>query len=44
MVLVESNLSENPSMLFADFLEKLFTPPLDIRKVKDVLTVFGFEA
>jgi hypothetical protein len=44
MVLVESNLPENPSMCFADLSEQFFTTSLDIRKVKDVVTVFGFEA
>jgi hypothetical protein len=44
MVLVESNLSEDPSMLFTHFSKNFFTTSLDIRKVKDVVTVFGLEA
>ena len=44
MVLVESNFSEDPSMFFTDFSENLFAAFLQLRKVKDVVTVFGFEA
>jgi len=44
MVLVESNLPQDPTILFTDFAEKLFTTSLNFRKVKDVVKIFGFEA
>jgi hypothetical protein len=44
MVLIESDFSEDPSMLFTDLSENLFATFLQLRKVKYVVTVFGFEA
>jgi hypothetical protein len=44
MVLIESDFSEDPSMFFADLSENLFAAFLQLRKVKYVVTVFGFEA
>jgi hypothetical protein len=44
MVLIESDFSEDPSMLFTDLSKNLFATFLQLRKVKYVVTVFGFEA
>jgi len=44
MVLIKSNFSEDPSMLFANLLEDLFATFLHVQKVKYVVAVFGLEA
>jgi hypothetical protein len=44
MVLIKSNFSEDPSMLFANLSENLFATFLYVRKVKYVVAVFGLEA
>jgi hypothetical protein len=44
MVLIKSDLSEDPSMLFTDLSKNLFAAFLQLRKVNDVVTVFGLEA
>ena len=44
MVLIKSNFSEDPLMLFANLYENLFATFLHVRKVKYVVTVFGLEA
>ena len=44
MILIKSNFTEGPSMLFSNLLEDLFATFLHVRKVKYVVAAFGLEA